>query len=348
MAPDFRTTMRDVLREVKHGHPMAATRLIRDALAGAPITGAQADLSGPLRDLARRLPGAEPAGRAPMPAPDGEVLSLVHRSAAGERAYRLFVPGGADAGPRPLVVMLHGCTQDPEDFARGTGMNAAAAAAGALVAWPEQTRTANPQGCWNWFLPEHRRRDTGEAAILAGILRDVVAAHRADPHRLFVAGLSAGGAMAAVVADTHPELVAAVGVHSGLPAGAASDLPSALAAMRDGAPRRARPDRPGPRMIVFHGDADAVVSPVNAERLAAGHGIAGDVRPRVVSGAAGGRGYTRTRVAAADGRTGLEMWLVQGAGHAWSGGSAEGSHTDPRGPDASREMLRFFLEEPAA
>lgn len=344
---DFRTTLRGVLREMRHGRPMAASRLIRDALSGKAPLALVPGWADKLRDVGRRLPGGAPAERSPMPAPDGEVLSLVHRSMAGERAYRLYVPAAPAAGPRPLVMMLHGCTQAPEDFARGTRMNAAAAEAGALVAWPEQTRTANPQGCWNWFLPEQRRRDAGEAAILAGILRDVVAVHRADPRRLFVAGLSAGGAMAAALADTHPELVAAVGVHSGLPAGAAHDLQSALAVMRDGAPPQ--PSRPGPRLIVFHGDADTVVNPVNAERLAATRGAAGDgARPRVVSGAAGGRGYTRTRVAGPDGVTRLEMWLVQGAGHAWSGGAAGGSHADPKGPDASREMLRFFLEAPAA
>jgi poly(hydroxyalkanoate) depolymerase family esterase len=245
--------------------------------------------------------------------------------------------------------MLHGCTQNPDDFAIGTGMNRLAEERGFIVAYPGQPASANPSACWNWFDVAHQTRDEGEPAILAGVTRAVMAEFAVDPARVYVAGLSAGGAMAAVLSATYPELYAAAGVHSGLPRGAAADLPSALAAMRGSE----TPPAPGARLangrvrtIVFHGANDKVVHPSNAAAILADAcaGLADPAQESILDGAAGGRTYTRTLVMDGRGVPHAEYWAVDGLGHAWSGGSPEGSFTDARGPDASREMLRFFLE----
>jgi poly(hydroxyalkanoate) depolymerase family esterase len=262
---------------------------------------------------------------------------------AGARNYKLFVPSGWREGA-PLVVMLHGCRQGPDDFAAGTRMNTLAEEQGFLVAYPAQSRLANGLRCWNWFQPAHQGRGAGEPAIIAGIAREVAEKFRADPRRTFVAGLSAGGAMAAVLGETYPEVFAAVGVHSGVPYGAASDLRSALAAM---AGRSSRPRRGSARAIVFHGDSDSTVHHDNglvpvaqpASKLGWVHR---ERAVEVLAGEENGRTYTRTVLRDADACLLQEHWLVHGAGHAWSGGSAAGSYADPHGPDASREMLRFF------
>jgi poly(hydroxyalkanoate) depolymerase family esterase len=257
-------------------------------------------------------------------------------SAAGTLGYKLYLPPAHHGPGRPLVVMLHGCTQHPDDFAAGTRMNAAAAERGLVVLYPAQTEAVNPRRCWRWFERAHQRRDAGEPAVLAGMVREVIARHAADPQRVYVAGLSAGGAMAAVLGDLYPDLFAAVGVHSGLPAGAAGDVKSGLVAMKRGAPAAlARtPRRP---TIVFHGDRDAIVHPANGERLAAG-------APATVERLSGqaGRPYTRHVHRDEAGRVVAEHWVVHGAGHAWSGGSPTGSFADPLGPCATTEMLRFF------
>ncbi len=297
-----------------------------------------------LAERARALDVGDPAVAPPTPA-GARFETARFQNAAGARDYKLYVPAAAaGTGPRPLVVMLHGCTQTPDDFARGTAMNAAAEAAGVLVVYPAQPAAANQNRCWNWFRPEDQRRETGEPALLAGIVRAVLAAEDVDPARVYVAGLSAGGAAAAILGAEYPEIFAAVGVHSGLPHGAAQDLPSAFAAMNQGA-RGAGAARPV-RMIVFHGDADRVVNPSNADALVAQAtaAAAGTLDLRTERGAAGGRSYSRALHRDADGRTLCEHWTLHGAGHAWAGGDATGSHTDALGPDASREMLRFFHE----
>lgn len=262
--------------------------------------------------------------------------------AAGQRDYLLFVPPGAATTPRPLVVMLHGCTQTAQDFAAGTRMHELAEAVGACVLYPEQSRKHNAQGCWNWFKHNHQQRGRGEPALLAGMVQQVAARHGIDRERIYVAGLSAGGAMAAILGQCYPDLFAAVGVHSGLAAGAARDLPSALAAMQQGAPGSSTGAEPVPT-IVFHGDRDATVHPANAAHVLAGAGHAGAGEPLRVA-ASGRRPGCRRIHRAADGRIVAESWLIEGAGHAWAGGSTAGSHTDPQGPDASAEMIRFFMQ----
>jgi poly(hydroxyalkanoate) depolymerase family esterase len=296
-----------------------------------------------------------PAAPVSPQGPDGaQFLARSYACLAGSRQYKLYVPANRTNGPQGLVVMLHGCTQSPDDFAVGTDMNAIAEAHGLLVAYPAQTSIDNAGACWNWFRPGDQRRDLGEPAIIAGITRALIVEFDVDPSRVYVAGLSAGGAMAAVMGETYPELYAAIGVHSGLPYGSASDVASAFAAMRDepgGGHPMPRLEAGGKAMptIVFHGSADRTVHPSNAARIIAAaraRAEEGEVR-RVEGRSPGGRTYRRTIALAPDGAAAAEFWLIEGTGHAWSGGQAAGSYTDPAGPDASAEMVRFFLDASA-
>jgi len=253
-----------------------------------------------------------------------------------------------------MVVMLHGCTQSPDDFAAGTRMNALADEHGFIVVYPAQSAAANAQKCWNWFRTEDQVRESGEPAVIAGITREVAAAYRIDRRRIFVAGLSAGAAMAVILATTHPDLYAAVGAHSGLAYRAASDMPSAFRAMHGGSVLVTSPAGtalPVP-VIVFHGDSDRTVHAANATaivRQAVG-AHAGASKPHEASSGTGARGrrFSRKVYVAANGGVVAEHWVVHGAGHAWSGGSTAGSFADEAGPDASREMIRFFLSLPRA
>ena len=298
----------------------------------------------------------------PDPVPDGaRFLTGSFSNEAGSRAYKLYVPStfGDGQQPAPLVVMLHGCNQSPDDFAAGTRMNALAEERGFLVAYPAQPPSAHARKCWNWFNPGDQQRGRGEPALIAGLTRQVMRDHAVDPARVYVAGLSAGGAAAAIMGAAYPDLYAAVGVHSGLAHGAASDLPSAIAAMRRGggtvAPRRpaAGATDEAARVvptIVFHADRDTTVHPSNGDQVLAQAGAASNEGLQATterSQVPGGRAYSRTLHAEAGGGPAvLEQWVVHGGGHAWSGGDQGGSYTDPRGPDASREMVRFFLDHP--
>jgi poly(hydroxyalkanoate) depolymerase family esterase len=303
-----------------------------------------ASLLGKLRSMP--LAGASKGGRATdAPAlPEGARFETRRHQGRGDgRAYRLYVPGSYSGEPLPLVVMLHGCTQSPEDFAAGTGMNALAEEQSFLVAWPEQSAAANGNRCWNWFNPQDQQRDLGEPALIAGIAREVMGEFAVDPARVYIAGLSAGGAAAVIVARAYPELFSAAGVHSGLASGAASDMASAFAAMRQGGSADPSHSAAPLPTIVFHGDQDRTVSPVNAQQvLAQARGGAQLESTSRQGSASGGRDYTITAEADASGKPILEHWLLHGVGHAWSGGSDAGSYTDPHGPDASREMMRFF------
>lgn len=298
-----------------------------------------------------RLSGA--TKRAPLCmrdiAPEG--ARFIHGSfsnPAGRRAYRLFIPSAYHGQSLPLIVMLHGCTQSPEDFAAGTRMNFVAEAQPCFVAYPVQPREANPAKCWNWFRTADQQRDTGEPSLIAGITRQIIRKYSVDSRRVYIAGLSAGAAAAAVMGATHHDLYAAIGVHSGLACGAAIDLPSALLAMRRGGGfnhQAALAGQPTVPTIVFHGDRDSTVHPNNGDQVIEQSIKAACTTKKVQRGqVAGGHAYTRTVHSDASGRRVFEHWSIHGAGHAWSGGNSAGSYTDPRGPDATREMLRFFLE----
>jgi len=287
--------------------------------------------------------------------PAGRFETFSYADAAGTRTYRLYVPSGHTGDPAPLVVMLHGGTQDAATFAAATGMNDLAERQGFLVAYPEQPSSANPGKFWNWFVPGHQRRDAGEPSLIAGITRQVIERYGADASRVYVAGFSAGGAMAAVMATVYPDLYAAAGVHSGLPYAAAGDMASAFAAMKQGSSRPAGSAAPSVPLIVFHGDRDTTVAAANAAGLigdvlaaASPDGGPGTPPPVVTTGQVpGGHAYTRTRYEDPAREALAECWIIHQGGHTWSGGVAHGSYTDPRGPDASAELIRFFDEHPA-
>jgi poly(hydroxyalkanoate) depolymerase family esterase len=285
---------------------------------------------------------APPIGRAPK---STRFIESTFSDAAGSRTYKLFVPSRYQGKPLPLIVMLHGCTQSPDDFAAGTRMNFLAEEQNCFVVYPEQPSGANQAKCWNWFRTGDQQRGGGEPSLIAGITREIMREHAIDPKRVYVAGLSAGGAAAAIMAATYGDLYAAVGIHSGLACGAASDLPSAFTAMRQGGgpETSVKAGSPVPT-IVFHGDRDTTVHPDNGDRILERSTKAASSATKVLRGRVpDGHAYTRTIVADRSGRVIAEHWNVHGAGHAWSGGSPAGSYTDPQGPDAAREMLRFFL-----
>ena len=263
--------------------------------------------------------------------------------------YRLYIPATPvtdTARLMPLVVLLHGCQQDALDFSHGTAMNALAEEHQAMVLYPEQITSGNAMRCWNWFDPSHQQAGRGEPGMIAALARKMIAQHGADPDRVYVAGLSAGGAMAAVVANLYPHLFAAVGVHSGLAAGAAQSMMQAFSAMQEGAKGSHTTALP---TIVFHGSADQTVNPSNAKYItqAALAAFKAEGLELVKSKAnvknPGDETADRTLYSDTNGKPLVESWRITAGPHAWSGGNAQGSYTDPDGPDASRAMLAFFL-----
>lgn len=371
MNDDFATAMRRSLAQTRAGNPMEATRLIQEALGGGAAAPAEpatrprpsaarstrrsaaqveeaeilgttpprrpfgqviAELAERARAVTARAPSAPPV---PRPVPDGaHVERRRFESPFGARDYRLYIPAPRPGGHRGVILMLHGCTQTAEDFAVGTGMDAQAEQLGFVVAYPEQPRAQNAQLCWNWFRPSDQGATAGEPALLAALARQLSTEFAVPERRVFAAGLSAGGAMAAILGTTHPDLFGAVGVHSGLAAGSARDVMSAFGAMRGdpgaGAQAVAVP------AIVFQGLSDTTVAPANAAAIAG---------PLTASKTRVDRSATRqSRVTTGRGAGGqaVEIWSIDGAGHAWAGGSAAGSYADPTGPDASAQMIRFF------
>jgi poly(hydroxyalkanoate) depolymerase family esterase len=382
--------MRTATQLTQSGRLNEATQAIQSALRGAAAASAVPGTVNPWADAGSYLvPGA--AMQMPSPwmldgraskvdahkpgAPDagaGQFISGTHTHAALTSHFKLYIPPARAGKPMPLVVMLHGCTQDPDDFAAGTAMNERAREQGFFVLYPQQSPDVNPSRCWNWYEHKHQERGRGEPALIASLTQAVIKQHGIDARRVYIAGLSAGGAMAVIVAAAYPELFAAVGVHSGLPSGAASNVAEAFMVMKSGevgiverargepagaaAKSLLKPQRHMPT-IVFHGDQDQTVHPRNGEQvIAAALGAAAGVqdaqaRPsgsaRVEQGvSAHGRRYTRSTQHGDQGQALTEHWLVHGAGHAWSGGRARGSYTDASGPDATLEMLRFFFDHP--
>ncbi len=331
----------------------AATSLPDSSVSGAAVS--IPDMPQPHAGVFGRSGGAPAAG---------EFRDETHSHLGLTRRYKLYIPSGSQGKALPLLVMLHGCTQDPDDFAAGTGMNELADEHGFYVLYPRQSLEANPSRCWNWFNHHHQQRDRGEPALIADLAMAVATQYGLDRQRIYIAGLSAGGAMAAIVAAAYPEIFAAAGVHSGLARGSAGNVLEALEVMKHGhcgaGPRRvangvgftsaaasARAQITVPT-IVFHGDADETVHPSNGEQVVGAvlDTLDAGGSASVVKGEAAGRRYTHSVHRDRQQKVVAEHWLVHGGGHAWSGGQEAGSHTDPGGPDASREMLRFFFAHP--
>lgn len=350
------------------GQTISKTKLVSGNVAKTPesIARVPARLRRPLGEVVQTLRTGVAAGlplpaftfdlgeKAPdLPVPSGASFTArSFTSKAGSREFRLYVPASANGKPKGLILMLHGCTQNPGDFAAGTNMNALAEAHGLLVVYPHQTRASNASACWNWFEEGHQRREVGEPAILAGMTRKLISEFGIDKTKVFVAGLSAGAAMAVIMAKTYPDVFRAVGVHSGLAYQSAGNVMSALAVMRGNTGSRlfgkaqSKAEKSEPvRTIIFHGSADRTVHPSNAQQILDMAYGPGDHQPSVTtSGTSNGRRFTQTVVSHVNGTPMVETWLIEGAGHAWSGGNASGSYTDAKGPDASVEMVRFFLE----
>jgi poly(hydroxyalkanoate) depolymerase family esterase len=331
----------------RNSEPPAELKRPRASAFARPARRGLGEVLRALRDRPSILPGAPAA----EPAPDfgDRFLKRTYRDAAGALNYRLYVPADHERRDLALVIMLHGCTQNPEDFALGTQMNGLADEFGLIVAYPHQTRRANPSGCWNWFDPRHQRRGSGEPAKLAGLAQELMREFGVGKDRVFAAGLSAGGAMAEVLAATYPDVFDAVGIHSGLAYKSAVDVPSAFAAMKGTASGLAGPqgaNARGCRKIVFHGLADSTVHPVNGGRILdeAERGAGPLKRNDLDWGSEAGR-VSRTVLEDPEGRPVVERWLVEGGGHAWFGGDPRGSYTQSVGLDASRVMVRFFLRQ---
>ncbi|WP_129833995.1 extracellular catalytic domain type 1 short-chain-length polyhydroxyalkanoate depolymerase [Pseudolysobacter antarcticus] len=279
-------------------------------------------------------------------------------NSAGSRSYKLYVPHSYDATAKrtfALIVMLHGCTQSPDDFAAGTQMNNLAEKHGFLVLYPAQSANGNGSKCWNWFRTEDQLRDCGEPSLIAGMTQEVARNFRIDDRRIFAAGLSAGAAMAVILGETYPDIYAGIGIHSGLAYAAAHDAPSAFRAMQglhDATVESSRNHRHTTLMptIIFHGNRDTTVAEKNAgiivQHVLATDGSATSLSKVQSRGEAGGRGFDRTVYRDQAGHTMIECWSIDGAGHAWSGGDRSGSYTDSTGPNASAEMLRFFFALP--
>jgi poly(hydroxyalkanoate) depolymerase family esterase len=341
------------------------SRLVRETPAGGrrtpPRRPGAADWAAPgptLLSHGVQLPPGMKAGKlASVSVPEGgRFVERSYSNSAGTRSYKLYIPSSYTGQAVPLIVMLHGCTQSPDDFAKGTRMNELSEEHTFLVAYPAQASNANMQKCWNWFQSADQQRGRGEPSLIAGITSQVIDEYEVAEGRVYVAGMSAGGAMAAIMGSTYPDLYAAVGVHSGLAPGSAHDMSSAFTAMRQGGPVVAHNDvaegehREILPTILFHGDGDTTVHPRNGDRLLAhlargGNGSSGRVSTSQGQ-VPGGYKYTRFTYRDWEGRDLVERWSVHGLGHAWSGGSYPGSYTDPRGPDASAEMVRFFEQHP--
>ncbi len=319
---------------------LSAAGLMKDNTVPRPSgTAAPNDARQPAHDLAA----------------DQQFFWATVASPAGTLEHKVFLPSAyaTSSKPMPLIVMLHGCTQDPDDFAIGTRMNVFAEQHGFIVAYPMQPALANSSKCWNWFRPDDQQRDRGEPQKIAAMVKDLIARYRVDTQRVYVAGMSAGAAMAVIMSRTYPDLFAAAAAHSGLPYRSASNVVSALNVMKNpradsvnGASGNAMSNVP---LIVFHGDRDATVSHANGTNLVE-QTLADWTRSQALSPgptthlSEGGRDCDRVLYQKPDGETAIEFWTIHGAGHQWTGGDPRGSHTDRAGPDASAHFVEFFLK----
>ena len=361
MTNDFNSAMRRADELVRAGNPMGATEAIQSALGAGGLGGMNKTMNPAINPLNRATIGkglretltglrtgmsksAISVGDVAEPTlPQGaRFYSGTFACAAGSRDYRVYIPDLKGAAPAGLIMMLHGCTQSPVDFAKGTAMNQLADTHGLIVVYPAQSRGANMQSCWNWFAPADQMRDAGEPAILAGLAQQMQREHTIPTGRTFVAGLSAGAAMAVILGQTYSDVFDAVGAHSGLPYKAAHDMPSAFAAMGEGV-SGSNTGQTIPT-IVFHGDADHTVNATNGQTIADAATPSGT--ELLDDGTTNGRKFTRRTTLSPAGNAVMEHWSITGLGHAWSGGKSAGSYTDPTGPDASTEMVRFFLDLP--
>jgi poly(hydroxyalkanoate) depolymerase family esterase len=341
---------------VKAGKLKDATKLIQEALAPTSTPSnlqnnkkIESDYSSrrvrPLGEVVAEIKKFAPPSLPPHPngkpkIPDGAIFDEhTFTCSAGTRTYKTYIPVSLPKRGRGLIVMLHGCTQNASDFAAGTQMNEIAEKENLIVIYPNQSPQSNISKCWNWFKQTDQSHGKGEPAIIAGITSQNIAQYDVDPDKVYIAGLSAGGAMAVIMGQTYPNLFKGVGVHSGLPYKSANDVISAYAAMRGETKATHFPMQQ--RVIVFHGEADKTVHPSNALAMV---NLSSLLSNEIVNGiSSGGKKYIRTILRDENRASLSELWIVNGIGHSWSGGSPEGSYTDNTGPDASREMIRFFL-----
>jgi poly(hydroxyalkanoate) depolymerase family esterase len=318
-----------------------------------------------------RVPAGENAAPAGVAVP-GRWVSGEYANATGSRAYQLYLPAGYDAKQKHmLVVLLHGCTQDAADIARGTRITEHADREGFIALLPEQPASANAKKCWNWYDPAHQARDAGEPSLIAGMTAKVTADYAVDPDRVHLAGISAGAGMAALVAVAYPETYASVAMHSGIAWRAATSVMAALGVM-GGGPSLAVADSLGREAaaamgarkraipaLVIQGGSDKVVHPANAAALARQWtrmnanarptdepqiALRDDAESNDRSGETNGYHWTRATFGA--GQETVDELIVAELGHAWSGGSSTGTFTDEHGPDATAEIVRFFIEHP--
>lgn len=332
--------------------------------SGGPSGGA--DLETGSGDAGSLPASGEDAGTSDAGAPAPAVFEKrTHVGPTGSRAYWLFEPAGVTAAPRPLIVVLHGCTQTGDSAARAFGFNELAQTEGFWVAYPEQSTAANVSRCWNWTLASNQRRDSGEAGIIAGIAREVMGEKAVDPARVFVVGLSAGGAMSSIMGVTYPDLFAAIGVSAGCAyqdsaACLGGPSPASIEALGESGYQAMGERARTVPVLVIQGELDNVIVPAMAERVVqqwlwtndfaddgAADGSVAKSRSGGLEGAVeGGHTYEVDTYRDASGVPLVERWLVHQMGHAWGGGNPQEPYTDPKAPDMTREALRFFLEHP--
>lgn len=302
----------------------------------------------------------------------GTWMNGTAKSSAGAIDYKLWVPTlYRKDKPAPLVLMLHGCMQNAEELAALSGMNELADKENFLVVYPQQTASANPLRCWNWFDPKNQERDVGEPSLIAAAVRDVRVSHSVDAKRIYVVGISAGGAMAAVMATAYSESFAAIGVIAGPEYKAATSVEGGLAAMKVGGPdpnqqglaayqaiQKGATTKKRVPLINFQGSKDPYVNPVNSDQLIAQWAQTNDLlddgkdndsvtaKSSTETKGAVPNGYSYTKYSYRDtkGRLLMERWIVEGLGHAWPGSTATNRFADAKGPDATAEIWRFFRE----